>query len=258
MPLIAQRAGSLEQVESFSIDPIDWKKMKKEPLGSYVIDGTQWPAVLKTSIKGTQFFAYAPGFTGIKPEPESEDHIRTKAEIVKALRAAGYKAWVECAGNREDNQLWKADVLCQTADRKIAFEVQLSDQTLQEYMRRSDRYLDDGIECVWLVKAPKNFKKLQKAIYYLLKSADVEMETCIRPALEEVKASPFIPYSLERYEGKTGVMVFEGRTPKLLTVGEYAVGVAKGCLKFGTFILRFDNDLAVNSEPTWLWSIQDK
>ena len=89
MALVAKIASTGTEVESFSTSPDVWNSMRKAAAGTYIMVGSNWPAVLKRSIHGLQFFAHAPGYMGPKPTPESEEHRRTKVQVAVALRAAG-------------------------------------------------------------------------------------------------------------------------------------------------------------------------
>lgn len=166
MALVAIRAANGQEVESFTVSAEEWQRMQLDPPGTYLMTGSRWPAVLKRSIRGLQFFAHSPGFPGAKSQPESEDHRAAKLAVVKALRSAGYSAKVEQSGQSSDGEEWQADVLCTTVGKTIAFEVQLSQQTLQEYRRRTQRYAAAGIVAIWMVRAPGHFAALSKALFY--------------------------------------------------------------------------------------------
>lgn len=107
-------------------------------------------AVLKCSKYGTQFFAHARR-GDCTTAPESAEHLLTKDVIARAIEAAGWTAYVE---HRHPAGDWIADVLAERDGRRIAFEVQLSHQTIEETQQRHERYLADGIACVWLMRAP--------------------------------------------------------------------------------------------------------
>ncbi|MEQ1034623.1 hypothetical protein ABZ141_24610 [Klebsiella pneumoniae] len=85
MSLLAYRADTLEEVESFSFTTEQWKQMKKEPAGTYLMHSTGRPAVLKTSRYGTQFFAHKKGDKDDRPDQEkvSEEHIKTQVGLGK-------------------------------------------------------------------------------------------------------------------------------------------------------------------------------
>lgn len=232
MPLVAYRATTGEEIEAFSVEPAQWDRLRKEPLGAFLMAGTDWPAVLKRSIRGVQFFAHAPGYTGPKPEPESEHHRQAKIAVAKALRAAGYAAWVERAGSSPDGELWQADVLCQTDDRAIAFEVQLAQQTLDEYELRSSRYVRSGVKCVWLVREPKHYKALSHAIYYRYYPKGTYG---VRPSHKDLAAFPLDLGQQESVDANQMlVMVIVDDMPKWLPLAEFAVGVADGLLMFSS------------------------
>lgn len=100
---------------------------------------------------GTRFFRHPPGAK--MPSrwchvSESEEHQRVKQEVVNLCVAAGWDARPEVIAEHEE---WRADVLAEKDGRKIAIEVQFSKQTPAEYRMRTDRYREDGVECLWLV-----------------------------------------------------------------------------------------------------------
>lgn len=203
---------------------------------------TGWPAVLKRSIRGVQFFAHAPGYTGLKPELESEHHRQAKIAVAKALRAAGYTAWVERPGISPDGELWQADVLCQTEGRMIAFEVQLAPQTLDEYELRSSRYARSGVKCVWLVRHPKHYKALSFAICYRYYSKDTLGVRGVRPSRIDLPAFPLDLGPEESAEAsQMQVIVIVDDMPKWLPLGEFAVGIADGLLIFSAGQWRWRN-----------------
>lgn len=231
MTLIAIRANDGLEVESFSVPAAEWERMRRLPLGTFRMIGSAWPAVLKRSIRGTQFFAHAPGFTGTKPEPESEQHAWAKIAIAKALRAAGHTAWVERSGTSPSGESWQADVLCQTKERLIAIEVQLAQQTLETYETRSARYADSGVNCVWLVRAPAHYGALGKAIYYRLHQQGIDPPA--RPALPHLAALPLTLGTAKNAAlEEMRVVVFPEGAPQCITVSEFAVGMAAGKLVF--------------------------
>lgn len=238
MTLIAIRADDGLEVESFSVPTAEWDTMRRLPLGTFKMIGSAWPAVLKRSIRGMQFFAHAPGFPGTKPEPESEQHAWAKIAIAKALRAAGHTAWVEHSGTSPSGESWQADVLCKTQEQVIAFEVQLAQQTLDAYETRSARYADSGVKCVWLVRAPTHYGTLGKAIYYRLHQQGII--PAARPALPHLAALP-----LDLGEAKAAppeemrVVVFPKGSHQRITIEEFAVGITAGKLIF--------------SEMEWQW-----
>jgi len=231
LALTAIRASDGTEIESFSVLPNEWRAMRAQSAGSFLMMGTHWPAILKRSIRGVQFFAHAPGFLGAKPEPESEYHQIAKITIAKALRTAGYTAWVERSGTSPNGEPWQADVLCQANARMIAFEVQLAQQTLEQYEARSARYSRSGVRCVWLVRAPRHYGTLGKAIYY--RSHEQGSTLAVRPSLPHLAALPLVlGPSTSTLAEDMQVMVFPEGAPRRITLTEFAVGVAAGRLVF--------------------------
>jgi hypothetical protein len=66
---------------------------------------------------------------------------------VEAARAAGWSAEPEVAGDG-----WIADILAERGSARVAFEVQWSRQTAEEYRTRQQRYVDAGIRGAWFVR----------------------------------------------------------------------------------------------------------
>lgn len=164
MPLIAFRADTGARVESFACSGDEWQYLRQLPKGALTLRNGQ-PAILKRSIRGLQFFAHPPGGSDPNYRPESAAHLQLKADMVLALRHAGYIAVAEGAGSTPDGDAWEADVLVENPSRRVAIEVQLSQQTLADYEFRSRRYRASGIDVVWMVRAT-HFKAYMKALYY--------------------------------------------------------------------------------------------
>lgn len=111
-------------------------------------------AVPKRSRAGTQFFAHWPAsHCDVAHPPESADHLSAKEAILRAAIAAGWEAALEVPA---DDRSWVADVLVTDGARRIAIEVQWSQQTSEEYTARQDRYLKAGIDCYWFARHHKS------------------------------------------------------------------------------------------------------
>lgn len=80
---------------------------------------------------------------------ESYEHLKVKEELVKICDSYGWQVATEY--RYED---WIADVIAYKPGRKIVFEVQLSNLTVDEFRQRSEKYERDGIEYYWLLSKP--------------------------------------------------------------------------------------------------------
>lgn len=80
-------------------------------------------------------------------KPESVEHETVKYQIARACHEAGWDADTEVVGLG-----YKADVLAQNGEIKIAFEVQLSRQTLAETLERREKLNADEVRDYWLFK----------------------------------------------------------------------------------------------------------
>lgn len=227
MSLLAYRADIHEEIESFSFTCEQWKEMKKEPVGTYLMYQTGWPAVLKTSRYGTQFFAHKPGFKGDRPDQErvSAEHIKAQVELVIALRTAGYVAKVEHRGADIDGQQWIADVYFEANGRKIAIEVQLSKQHVDEYLKRTERYRNSGIRCLWLLSV-KNYMSLNRAFFSRKNHGKTNSDDYQRSYPDLT----YLPLELGNDDG-IKVCVFPSPSECVqMTLHDFASGLAKGKL----------------------------
>jgi hypothetical protein len=83
-------------------------------------------------------------------EPKSiSKHSRIQHEIVSACNDLGIKAIQEFTGNG-----WRADVFIPDINIPIAFEIQLSQQSLNKTLERQSKYIKDGILGCWLFQKP--------------------------------------------------------------------------------------------------------
>src|SRR5579859_7279571 len=80
---------------------------------------------------------------------ESCDHARIKSEISSICKALGFETREEVRGDR-----WRADVLAIKGAEQIAFEVQISSQTLAKTLERQERYIQSGVKGCWLFQNP--------------------------------------------------------------------------------------------------------
>lgn len=109
------------------------------------------PAVCKTSSLGTKFFAHARGTAEAGcPTPESPQHILLKGLVVQTAVAVGWGATPEAIGDG-----WRADVLLEHEGRRLAVEIQWTEQTPEIFKSRQERYEAAGIECIWLYRVPR-------------------------------------------------------------------------------------------------------
>jgi competence protein CoiA len=128
------------------------------------------PGHLRTSKLGTRHFAHNPGGGGCADHiGETAQHLLAKSIIVRAAAAAGWTATPEYRGNG-----WVADVLAEKDGRCVAFEVQWSPQTRDDYQHRQDRYAADGVRCAWFTRHEHSIPPPTKdlPVFYLAEDRD--------------------------------------------------------------------------------------
>lgn len=106
------------------------------------------PGHLRRSVLGTPFFAHNPGSGRCGGHGrETPQHLSAKAAIWQAATDAGWTATPEARGPG-----WVADVLAERDSHRVAFEVQWSQRSEDEYRRRQEKYRASGVRCAWFAR----------------------------------------------------------------------------------------------------------
>lgn len=237
MPLTAIRTANGQIVEAFDLTAEQWQLMKSEPPGSYLIRRSGLPAVLKKNVHGTRWFAARPGESNTNWKPTSPEHEFAQVRMIHALRSAGFTARIEEPGCTPSGERWEADVYIDSQDRKIAIEVQISKQSFDEYLRRTEKYIQSGIKVVWLI-SNRNFEDFTLGC---LKNNGWGQSWLNAPVVDGEQFHrdfPAFPVRFNSPKGKptdnaTRVCVPlppKGWPFKELTLEEFAVGLAQGAL----------------------------
>lgn len=106
---------------------------------------------LRTSSTGLRHFYHLTPGSNCHYAAESEAHLQVKQAVLLAARAARWDA--ECEAQDETGGArWRADILMQRGKARIAVEIQLSRLPWDEIRRRQERYQEDGVRGLWLLK----------------------------------------------------------------------------------------------------------
>lgn len=193
-------------------------------------------AIPKTSKLGTKFFAHKTDACGT--EGESTEHLRCKELIVEGAKNSNWSAFPEEAGNDKHGNSWVADVLCTNNENKIAFEVQLASQTFDEYKRRTERYNNSGVKCLWLIKRKRRHPIAEQMILDRIKSTNRNDVLGHHPDREDMPVFQVDVSDINK------IMVFfpwhHGKGPYHVPLVEFINGFLNGRITF--------------SEGRWYWS----
>lgn len=110
---------------------------------------------LRVSPRGTKHFVHHANHEDCPWANESPDHVDAKCAIVAGLAAdPRTRDWT--VRTEQCGPDWRADVLATSPDgrRRVAFEVQLSEQSFEETVARQVRFSAAGVEGVWLFREP--------------------------------------------------------------------------------------------------------
>ena len=101
----------------------------------------------KLSPRGLRFFAHDPAAPECSLTGETIAHRLLKVQLASAIRDAGWYAQLEVAGDG-----WRADVLATSPDgtRRMAWEAQLAQITLDDLRARTARMEASGVDVCWV------------------------------------------------------------------------------------------------------------
>lgn len=111
------------------------------------------------------------------PTRATTDHAAIQRAVVSACAGAGFDAKEEFRGSG-----WRADILATRGSFRVAFEIQLSAQTLARTLERQVRYREDGIECCWLFERPIPKLKDERPdlpVFYAAKEGEGDYRVCL-------------------------------------------------------------------------------
>lgn len=150
MPLTALLDGS--RVDATKHDAVFWAGLQESDDVRMILPLCGTRAVPMKRGKSTRYFAhYSKKGCDALHGGESQQHLALKEALQRCIDSLpGWHAVVEHSHPSRD---WVIDVLAQSDDLRkgVAFEVQLSSQTPDEYFRRSQRYFESALFPVWLV-----------------------------------------------------------------------------------------------------------
>lgn len=149
MQLVAYLNGDRVDATQMAHDP--WRALVNHPLYMDLVLLECGLRASRVTRSGRQFFKHYPDVEcSVEHKSESDQRLAMKRALQDRINAVpGWRAEVEHA---HPQRAWIADVMAiHTSGRRLAFEVQLSAQSEDEYVYRSQRYVHDGIGPVWVV-----------------------------------------------------------------------------------------------------------
>lgn len=134
----------------------DWIELQRRVqagIASVVMPFCSCRGHLATSAIGTQFFRHYAGQSDCEyaTAGESDGHLFAKNQAAAGARDAGWSATVEAASSPSAAKSWRADVLAECKDRRVALEIQHSQQSAGQYLRRHKSYEATNVESLWFI-----------------------------------------------------------------------------------------------------------
>jgi Competence protein CoiA-like family len=143
-------------VYSFDYDDESWQSLKNNHKNlNFVMPCCNSHAVPKTSKLKNYFFAHSKQGE-CTSAPETPEHLYLKTIIAKIARSDGWLVTTEKKGETPSGEVWIADVFCTKGNVKLAFEVQWSAQTNDEFIRRTRKYTESDVRVAWLYRLRGN------------------------------------------------------------------------------------------------------
>ncbi len=150
MPLTAQHADA--GVLDATVDPlgegVPWEAIHRaRPRAPLTCRECGHGLHAKLSTKGLRFFAHDRAAPTCSLVGETMAHRLLKLQLASAIRDAGWYAELEVAGDG-----WRADVLATSPDgaRRMAWEAQLAQITVDELCERTARMRASGVAACWV------------------------------------------------------------------------------------------------------------
>jgi hypothetical protein len=145
-----------QDVYSFDHDDESWQTLKNNHKNlNLVMPCCNSHAVPKTSKLKNYFFAHSKQGE-CTSAPETPEHLYLKTIIAKISRSEGWHVTTEKQGETPSGENWIADVYCTKGNAKLAFEVQWSPQSNDEFIRRTKKYTESDVRVAWLYRLRGN------------------------------------------------------------------------------------------------------
>ncbi|TPI63944.1 hypothetical protein FJ417_03310 [Mesorhizobium sp. B3-1-7] len=143
-----------ESIHAFDFGGKEWAELRLENRTSRHLRMACCGAsvILKTSSLGLNFFAHRAALGQCSGAPETEEHLLLKKLAVEAPQKAGWNCSTEVRGASAAGEEWIADVLATKGSHQVALEIQWSGQSVEETMRRQERYRRSGVRGLWLFR----------------------------------------------------------------------------------------------------------
>ncbi|EMI4429990.1 hypothetical protein V6478_003410 [Providencia rettgeri] len=137
-------------IYSFMFSEHEWLQFKKDYKGqSLKMECCGHDAIPKTSQLNNYYFAHKQK-SECQGAFESLEHVYLKYQVAKLAHEAGWDVQTEKIGHSPDDEKWIADVYCTKNKAKVAFEIQVSQQSFHEFKERQLKYSKSGVRCMWL------------------------------------------------------------------------------------------------------------
>jgi hypothetical protein len=153
------------EIHSYEFDALQWQKLKQEYKKQNLIMACCGQNGIPKVSKLNNFYFAHKSRSDCLCAKESAEHLYLKFLIARIAHESGWDVTTEKQGETQNGETWIADVFCTKNKAKLAFEVQISQQSDSEFEERQSKYITSGIRALWLRKLRKRSEQYGRGIY---------------------------------------------------------------------------------------------
>ena len=169
MPSRVIRTDINKEISSFEYDLDEWLELQNEVRNNRSLliccdTNCKSSMLVNRNKKGTQWFSHKPDSNGTKTcsiKDKGETHYNLQKWIRKILMELKVPVSVEHKLEYKDTNL-RADLFCEGKTKNLSIEIQLSKQSLGDYVHRTNQYLETAIDQILWMATDHDKERLER------------------------------------------------------------------------------------------------